>query len=300
MQNLQSIIPSRSAIAHLRFVFSLFLMPVYFFAYSQALVVHVGYALLAFLIWHLLAFPASNGYNSYFDKDEESIGLLDKPPVVDSSLYYFSLLLETLGFLLGFLISWQFAFAVLLYGIMSKLYSHPKTRLKKYPVISFLTVFFFQGAFIFWTTTTALTDTSLFTHWNLDFIIGGAICSCLIGASYPLTQVYQHGEDSRRGDRTISLLLGYKGSFIFSGALFATGILLSFIYWQQHHMLYNFYFFLVCSAPVFIFFNYWFYKVGQSTTNANYKNAMLMNFISAGSMLFYFGMLAALSGHLFE
>jgi 4-hydroxybenzoate polyprenyltransferase len=298
MQILQAIIPSRSAIAHLRFVFSLFLMPVYFFAYSQPLVIHVGNALLVFLIWHLLAFPASNGYNSYFDKDEESIGLLDKPPVVDISLYYFSLLLETVGFLLGFLVSWEFAFAVLLYGIMSKLYSHPKTRLKKYPVISFLTVFFFQGAFIYWTTYTALAGTSLFDKWSPDFIIAGAICSCLIGASYPLTQVYQHGEDSRRGDRTISLLLGYKGSFIFSGALFATGIILSFVYWQRHDMLYNFYFFLLCSAPVFVFFNYWFYKVGQSTTNANYKNAMRMNFISAGSMLFYFGMLAVLSGHL--
>ncbi|RKR80659.1 1,4-dihydroxy-2-naphthoate octaprenyltransferase [Mucilaginibacter gracilis] len=297
MQILQFIVPSRSAIAHLRFVFSLFLMPVYFFAYSQALVINAGSALLVFLIWHVLAFPASNGYNSYFDKDEESIGLLDKPPVVDISLYYFSLLLETAGFLLGFLVSWQFAFAVLLYGIMSKLYSHPKTRLKKYPVISFLTVFFFQGAFIYFTTYTAITGTTLFAGWNTGFIMAGAICSCLIGASYPLTQVYQHGEDGRRGDFTISILLGYKGSFIFSGALFATAILLSFFYWQQHHMPDYFYFFLFCSAPVFVFFNYWFYKVGQSTSNANYKNAMLMNFISAGCMLFYFLAIAILSGH---
>lgn len=297
MQILRYIIPSRSAIAHLRFVFSLFLMPVYFFAYSQALLINPVNALLVFLIWHLLAFPASNGYNSYFDKDEESIGLLDKPPVVDISLYYFSLLLELAGFLLGFLVSWQFACAVLLYGIMSKLYSHPKTRLKKYPIISFLTVFFFQGAFIYWTTFTAIADVSLFSNWNTNFIIAGAICSCLIGASYPLTQVYQHGEDSRRGDITISILLGHKGSFIFSGALFATGILLSFFYWQRNGILDNFYFFLLCSAPIFMFFNYWFYKVGQSAHNANYKNAMLMNFISSGCMLFYFGILAALSGH---
>jgi 1,4-dihydroxy-2-naphthoate octaprenyltransferase len=298
MQILQYFVPSRSAIAHLRFVFSLFLMPVYFFAFSQTIAIDPLKALLVFLIWHLLAFPASNGYNSYFDKDEESIGLLDKPPMVDISLYYFSLLLELTGFLAGLWVSWQFAFAVLIYGIMSKLYSHPKTRLKKYPVISFLTVFFFQGAFIYWTTFTAISNTSLFDYWSPDFIIAGAICSCLIGASYPLTQVYQHGEDGRRGDITISILLGYKGSFIFSGVLFGAGVVLSFIYWQMHLMPANFYFFLICCAPVFIFFNWWFYKVGQDTANANFTNAMRMNFISAGFILFYFLTLAVLSGHM--
>jgi 1,4-dihydroxy-2-naphthoate octaprenyltransferase len=300
MSILKQIIPSRSTIAHLRFVFSLFLMPVYLFAYSQSPVINTGAALLIFFIWHFLAFPASNGYNSYFDKDEESIGLLDKPPVVDISSYYFSLLLEATGFLLGFLISWQFAFAVVLYGIMSKLYSHPATRLKKYPFISFFTVFVFQGAFIYWTTYAALSGQSLFSHWDADFFIAGCICSALIGASYPLTQVYQHGEDSRRGDRTLSIVLGYTGSFIWSGALFASGIVLSFFYWQSKGSLTNFYFFLVCAAPVFVYFNYWFYKVKQSTENANYKNAMRMNFISAGCMLLYFGMLAWRSTHLFR
>lgn len=285
---LKHLIPTRSAIAHLRFVFSLFLLPVFCFAYSQAPQIITGKAVLIFFIWHFLAFPASNGYNSYFDRDEDSIGLLEKPPAVDISLYYFSIFIEALAFLLGLFISWQFAVAVLLYGTMSKLYSHPSTRLKKYPVISFLTVFIFQGCFIYWTTYTALAGISIFDKWDIHFIIAGVISSLLIGASYPLTQVYQHEEDSSRGDRTLSIVLGYKGSFIFSGALFATAIALTFIYWH-HISLLPFYAFLVCSAPVFIYFNYWFYLVGRSTENANYKNAMRMNFISAGCMLLYFG-----------
>lgn len=289
--NLKQIIPTSSAWAHMRFVFSVFLLPVYLFAFSQVPFIDPANAILVFLIWHLLAFPASNGYNSYFDKDEDSIGLLEKPPEVDISLYYFSILLEALAFLLGFLISWEFAFAVLLYGIMSKLYSHPATRLKKYPVISFLTVFFFQGAFIYYVTFSALSGLSLFRHWDAGFIVAGAICSCLIGASYPLTQVYQHQEDSRRGDRTISLVLGYKGSFILSGVLFALGIACSFYYWHAAGKMFNFYFFLVCALPIFLFFNYWFYKVGKSTENANFKNAMRMNFLSSGCMLVYFGVL---------
>jgi 1,4-dihydroxy-2-naphthoate octaprenyltransferase len=288
-------IPTRSALAHLRFVFSVFLLPVYLFAFSQAGTVKTSTAVLVFFIWHFLAFPASNGYNSYFDKDEDSIALLAKPPEVDISLYYFSILLEAVAFLLGFIISWEFAFAVLIYGIMSKLYSHPATRLKKYPIISFLTVFIFQGCFIYYTTYSALAGTSLFGHWDLGFIIPGAISSCLIGASYPLTQVYQHEEDGRRGDKTLSIILGYKGSFIFSGVLFAMGIALSYYYWHLAGMMLNFYFFLVCAAPIFIFFNYWFYKVGKSTENANFRNAMRMNFISSGCMLIYFGVLAVFS-----
>lgn len=274
--------------AHLRLVFSLFLMPVFCFAYSQAPIINVPKAILIFIIWHLFAFPASNGYNSYFDKDEDSIGLLEKPPEVDISLYYFSIFIEALAFGLGFIISWQFAAAVLLYGIMSKLYSHPATRLKKYPVISFLTVFVFQGCFIYWTTYTALSGMSILAHWETSFIIAGAICSCLIGASYPLTQVYQHNEDSRRGDRTISLMLGYKGSFIFSGVLFAFAIVLTYFYWRKTSLI-PVYAFMACALPVFIYFNYWFYLVNKWTENANYKHAMRMNFISAGCMLFYFG-----------
>jgi 1,4-dihydroxy-2-naphthoate octaprenyltransferase len=292
--NLKSALPTRSAIAHLRFIFSFFLLPVFLFALSQVRVVNTVDLWFVFFIWHLLAFPASNGYNSYFDKDEDSIALLEKPPAVDISAYYFSIFLEILAFLLALFVNWQFALAVLIYGIMSKLYSHPSTRLKKYPLLSFLVVFIFQGCFIYWTTCAALTNSDILSLWNLHFFIGGAICSCLIGASYPLTQIYQHDEDSRRGDRTLSILLGYKGSFIFSGTLFALGILTSYFYWNQAGQLNHFFLFLGCAAPIFLFFNYWFYSVSQSIAKANFKNAMIMNFLSATCMVIYFGLLVIL------
>ncbi|MGI4804455.1 MAG: UbiA family prenyltransferase [Janthinobacterium lividum] len=283
---------SKSTLAHLRFVFSIFLLPVYLFAYSQINAVPAFRAVLVFVIWYVLAIPATNGYNSYFDKDEGSIGLLEKPPAVDKSLYYVSVLMELLAFLLGLLISVWFAFAVLIYGIMSKLYSYPATRLKKYPIISFLTVFIFQGAFMYWAIYSGLAGpVLLYLGWDSSVLIAGGICSCLIGASYPLTQIYQHEEDSKRGDHTLSLLLGYKGSFIFSGIIFAAGIVLSFFYWHNLGEMKNFYVFLACSFPIFLFFNYWFFGVIKTVSAANYKNAMRMNFISAAFMLLYFGWL---------
>lgn len=284
---------SRSTLAHLRFVFSIFLLPVYLFAYSQAGYVTPFRAILVFAIWYVLAIPATNGYNSYFDKDEGSITLLAKPPAVDKSLYYVSILMELTAFLLGLLIGFWFALAVLVYGLMSKMYSHPSTRLKKYPVVSFLTVFFFQGAFMYWAIFGGLAGPILlYLGWQPEILIAGGICSCLIGASYPLTQIYQHEEDSKRGDFTLSLMLGYKGSFIFSGIVFASGIVLSFFYWHILGEMKNFYLFLACSFPIFLFFNYWFFGVIKTVSAANYKNAMRMNFISAAFMLLYFGWLA--------
>ena len=286
-------IVSRSALVHLRFVFSIFLLPVYLFAYSQAPGTTSFKALLILLIWYGLALPAANGYNSYFDKDKGSITLLAKPPEVDKSLYYLSLFMEVLAFLSGFLISIWFAFAVLIYGLMSKLYSHPSVRLKKRPIISFLTVSFFQGAFMYWAIYGGLCDLNLLPFgWTPSVIIAGGICSCLIGGSYPLTQIYQHKEDSERGDYTLSLMLGYRGSFIFAEILFAEAITLSYFYWHSVAKMGDFYFFLGCCFPIFLFLNYWYYRVIKEASEANFKNAMNMSFISAAFMLIYFGYLA--------
>lgn len=61
----------------LRIPFSFFLMPLFLFAYSLAETVVHYKALFSFLIIHFLVYPASNGYNSFVDRDEESIGGLE-------------------------------------------------------------------------------------------------------------------------------------------------------------------------------------------------------------------------------
>lgn len=291
MKLFKSLIPSRSALVHLRFFFSFFLMPVFLFALSQAPQVIFFNAVLTFIIWHLLVYPASNGYNSYFDKDEGSIALVEKPPMVDKTLYNFSLLLDALGLVLAFFVSIELVAAVLVYGIFSKLYSHPSTRLKKYPIISFLIVFVFQGACIYWSSYAAISGLSLLSGWNGNFIIAGVICSCLIGATYPLTQVYQHAEDGKRGDKTLSMILGIKGSFVFSALLFGIATVLLFIYWVNLGKLLNFWLFLPFALPVFAVFLIWARKVWQDERAANYQNMSKMTLVSGSLMLFYFGIL---------
>ncbi|WP_026897201.1 UbiA family prenyltransferase [Daejeonella oryzae] len=283
--------PTRSAMLHLRFAFSFFLLPVFLFALSQAPQLIWVNAVLTFIIWHLLVYPASNGYNSYFDKDEGSIALIENPPPVDKSLYNFSLILDLLAIILSLWVSWILFAAVLVYGLFSKLYSHPSVRWKKYPVISFLIVFIFQGAAVYWSSYAAVSGLGSLTGWNLNFTIAGLVCSCLIGATYPLTQVYQHEEDRKRGDITLSIVLGIRGSFWFAAILFLLSSLLLFIYWYRLEMMNNFWLFLTFAAPVFILFLNWFVKVYRDPKEANFKNMSRMTLLSGFMMLIYFAIL---------
>src|SRR5512133_2259166 len=104
-----------STVKHLRFPFSFFLMPVFLFALSQAANIHWGNTILAFLILHVLIFPSSNGYNSYQDHDESSIGGLKYPPKVTINLYYTTLLFDIAGVLAGLFISVYFSLFVLVF-----------------------------------------------------------------------------------------------------------------------------------------------------------------------------------------
>lgn len=138
-----------STLRHLRFPFSFFLLPVFLFALSQAGQVDLQAAIFSGLILHLLIFPSSNGYNSYQDRDETSIGGLKHPPKVSENLFYATLLFDLAGLIFAWLISPEFAALVFIFIVMSRLYSYRGIRLKKYPVAGFLTVFVFQGAFVY-------------------------------------------------------------------------------------------------------------------------------------------------------
>ena len=291
MSLFRTFFPSFSTLLHLRILFSVFLMPVFLFALSQVPEFNWQDAILTFVIWHLLVYPASNGYNSYFDKDEGSIALIEKPPPVDKSLYYFSLFLDISALLLAIYVGWILFFSVIVYGIFSKMYSHPLIRLKKYPLISFMIVFIFQGAFVYWSTYASVSGLDTLLGWNLNFTMAGLICSCLIGATYPLTQVYQHVEDLKRGDKTLSLVLGIRGSFYFSACLFLLSGILLFIYWERLELMGNFWLFLVISAPVLVIFLKWFVSVYRDPAQANFKNMSRMTLLSSIMMLIYFGLL---------
>lgn len=268
------------AIKLMRIPFSIFLMPVYWFALTQLPNLEPLTAIHVFVLIHFFVYPASNGYNSYFDKDEKSIGGLKNPPPVNRLLFPLIIIFDLCCILYAYWITPFFSVLILVYLLVSKAYSYDKIRLKKYAVLSTLVVTFFQGFFMFLSIQYAFLE-----EWELILkyknLMVAACSSLFLLGSYPLTQVYQHQEDQQRGDKTLSLLLGIKGTFLFSSIAFLLGSLfLSFLFLEQgdvNELIY----FLVFGLPILAYFSYWYALVLKNPKQANYKHSMRMNMISS-------------------
>ncbi len=271
----------KNTIKLLRLPFSLLLMPIFLLALSQVDTPFSTWdTLIPFLIIHLLVYPASNGYNSYVDRDEQSIGGLEKPPMPTIALFYVTLVMDSIALICSFLfVNSNFALCLLAYILASRAYSARQIRLKKYAVLGFLVVMFFQGAFTYYMShlgiTKALLDVNETTIWIL------AACSFQIAGVYPLTQIYQHQQDLADGVTTISYKLGYKGTFLFAGIMFGLCNVCYFIYFNYIDKINDFYIIQLFFIPIVSFFGYWLVLVWKNTQNANFKNTMLMNLIAA-------------------
>ena len=278
----------KNTVKHLRLPFSYHLMPVFLFALSQSVNFNWTNTLIAFIILHVFIYPSSNGYNSYQDKDETSIGGLKNPPKVTENLFYATLLLDIVGVLCALLVSINFSVLVLLYVLISRAYSYRKLRLKKYAIIGFLTVFLFQGAFTYLMVSSAVTDFSFENYFTLNNVICMCVASLFIGSVYPLTQIYQHDADKKDGVTTISYKLGYLGTFAFSSLMFGLANGLLFYYFDKKEQLTALFLFLTLMVPVVVRLLIWFNKVRKDSTHANFENTMSMNLMASTCMNCYF------------
>ncbi|MGI4760633.1 MAG: UbiA family prenyltransferase [Janthinobacterium lividum] len=271
----------RRAFALLRLPFSLFLMPVFWFGLSALREPFSwGRAMAAFAILHLLVYPASNGYNSYYDRDEGSIGGLAAPPPVTPELLHLVWVFETLALLAALLLGWPFAAMVVVYILISRAYSYEGIRLKKYPLLSTAVVVVFQGAFTFLMAQVGVgaSRAQLFEPSNLQLALVSTLFLC---GSYPLTQIYQHQEDARRGDRTLSLRLGIRGTFVFAaGGLLAGALLMALTYWQRGELR-SLAIFLLATGPVVALFARWAWLAWRNPALANFTWTMRMNKVSS-------------------
>lgn len=263
----------------LRFTFSVFLLPVSLFSFFYC---HPGpdYRLaLVLFIWHVLVFPSSNGYNSYHDRDEGPVGGLQTPPKATGMLLYTSNVMDSAAILLSFMVNVYFAFFVTAYIVASRLYSNRNVRLKKFPVTGFLTVFIFQGAWIFCANIFALSSPALFE--DLSVIYSAVAASLMIGTIYPITQIYQHQADEKDGVTTLSMVLGLKGTFVFSALMFMLATGLVYLSFRHSNTLGNFWLFNLVMLPSTLFFLVWALRSFKNTAHINFKNTMIMLVLSS-------------------
>jgi hypothetical protein len=280
---------TRSSWLHLRIPFSYFLLPVYLFALAISPNLNESRMLWVFIILHVFLYPASNGYNSYYDRDEKSIGGLKNPPPVNTGLYYLALSFDAMALLLGYWkINTLFMFMLLVYGLISKAYSHPSIRLKKYPNLGWFAAGLFQGFFTFIMCYVGINNFSLENCWNTHVLIPAALTSVMLWGNYPMTQVYQHEEDAKRGDITLSLKLGIRGTFLFTAGVFTLAVAGFTFYFMEFFELKYAYAFVVALLPVLTYFLIWFVKVWNDSQKANFSYTMGLNFISATCLNIFF------------
>ncbi len=263
----------RSVLLHLRVHFSLFLMPVFWFAVSQVSQPDWGRVWAVGVILHLLLYPASHAFNSYYDKDEGPVGGLAVPPPVSKTLWYVAWLLDVLALLLGTWLGWPFVVYLLVYGFTSKAYSHDRIRLKKYPVLSWLVVGTCQGGLTYAATYQAVSQDPISALLTPDVGLAALLSTLNILAIYPITQIYQHNDDAKRGDLTLSRLLGVRGTFICTLVIFSISITGFYLYLEGGIA---FFWLVGLLLPTAAYFLSWYVRVWRNVGQANFQSTMWM------------------------
>ena len=267
----------RSTIQLLRIHFSFFLMPVYWFALSQVVRPDAGRAILIFFIIHILIYPSSNSFNSYMDRDEGSIGGVKNPLPPTRQLLWVSLVMDVMAILLGLFISIIFVGATALYILASRAYSARSIRLKKYPIAGYLTVIICQGAVIFF----------MVYHGSHPLralqvpVLGMISATLLIGGFYPLTQIYQHKADANDGVKTISALLGIRGTFRFCAIMNGVALAVLSVFFFSSLEIKEFAVLSTCMLPVLVYFIVWAVQVWRNPLQADFRHTMKMNTIAS-------------------
>lgn len=179
---------------------------------------------LQFLNVHILLYGGATAFNSWWDKDEGPIGGLRKPPEMKKWMHPVSLLMMFAGFGWALYVNLVYSFVFFVSLVLFWLYSTPAARWKGHPVLSLIAIGISTG----------------FNSVLLGILAaGGVIDSALLMAAsgatlillslYPVSQVYQTEEDSRRNDRTFAAVYGIKIVRMFFAVSFAAGtVLLSF------------------------------------------------------------------------
>jgi 4-hydroxybenzoate polyprenyltransferase len=169
----------------------------------------LGTTLLGMVLWVVCLNGGTLAINSAFDQDTGDIAYLRHPPPPPRYLFGFGAALMSFGLGASWALPPGFRWAYGLCLLLSFLYSVPPVRLKAVAGLDWLINMWGFGAL------------TAYAGWAITGVAVGetgrtvllAFCP-LFAALYPLTQLYQLDEDCARGDRTLAVVLGVRGSLI--------------------------------------------------------------------------------------
>ncbi len=206
-------------LVHLRLPFQLTLAPFMLWGAALARTPVTARFVIGFVVMQVCFYGGTTAYNSHYDRDEGPVGGLEHPPPVGPWLLPGSLILQAFGLAVAAWVGLEFFFACLAFFVLGILYSHPATRWKGNPWLSWFVVMFGQGAIG--------TAAGVVAGWSPrltpEIACGLVAAAALVGGLYPLTQLFQTEEDAARGDRTTAIALGRKGTRAASAILSLLG-----------------------------------------------------------------------------
>jgi lycopene elongase/hydratase (dihydrobisanhydrobacterioruberin-forming) len=183
--------------------------------------VRLGPALLGLVLWVVCLNGGTLALNSAFDRDEGDVAYLRRPPTPPRHLAAFSIGVMGAGEILAFRLPAPFPMIYAVCFILSLAYSMPPLRLKAVAGADWIINMWGFGTltpYAGWAATGLPIDTAR------GLVLLG-FCP-LFAALYPLTQLYQLEEDTRRGDRTLACVLGARRSLTASLGAAALAFLL--------------------------------------------------------------------------
>lgn len=161
---------------------------------------------ILFFVIHALLFGGATAYNSYWDKDEGPVGGLKNPPKMEKWMQTASLLLMGSGLWFSLKVSNFFTVLYMISFFLFWAYSSPVLRWKGRPFLSLFTIGISTGSNSFLMGVLALGNEIEMEHW-----ITSVGVACMLTAMYPVSQLFQMEEDSKRGDITFTIRYGKKG-----------------------------------------------------------------------------------------
>jgi 4-hydroxybenzoate polyprenyltransferase len=168
---------------------------------------------LGLVSWFLIC-AGLTVFNSYYDKDEDPVGGMAKPPKVTASLLYGSLVMQAAGLILAIVLGGVFLYLAIAVIVLYILYSHRLFRFKSNGYAAVL-INAILGSL------TILAAASLGPAAGTAPLVLAASSAALFKASvYMMMQVHQIEEDKSRGDISVAVMFGrnktLRGSLFFA------------------------------------------------------------------------------------
>lgn len=257
---------------------SLVYLPLFLFAVSQTHDINWIHTAFFFVVMFVLVQPSIQMQIAYANMQLSKCDIAETQHA--KKLFKTSTAMDGLAVVLSAIIlSLEVGAGVLTYLLISKLHNSNPVRLKKYAIISWLLTMTLQGVLLFALTQYATGKLMLITN-----VFALQACAFFIGFVYPLTQMYTQTEDANRGDLTMSLRLGIKGTFTLGLVLFFVAVSFMGLHFYNTKHLFHFYLFLLFLSPVAAYFFWWRKNTKLQPLVANYTFTRLFVIINTVCM----------------